>query len=715
MRILYLSIAFVMLSGLIVLVYGEAPHIIPYQARLTDASGNPITNPKYITYKIYTTPADPLGPSPESPLWSETHRVVPNSEGIYNVMLGSLTPFGGDVDFSEPYWLAIVIDGFELCRYQLGSSPYALNLSSLGALDGQVLKWNSSLAKWEAQQDLIGLSVGLQDAYRNGEAITITPSDPGYMKIETQHHDGGLMVQGKGGIEYSLYSELDLQGEDPDYSGSGAVHTKIIDNEASPTKWSYGELCKTVKNPYFEYYSGVTGVYMSSNNDTLAGALGVWYKRGDIADTFAAVLGYVAGVHREEPGYYAGLFKGDVAVSGDLLLESGIDIGGSTGNEGQVLTATGAGDVTWQEPSTGPTFRIRSNTDAWLSDSVRLVEGKNIKLTQFADSICIAFDESDGCPKVCADTISARISNTIEITDSVVLDKAVSMKGDFLNQEIAHCEKYDKVPDGNYISLDWAGFTPIPDNGCDCGDTAFAIIEVADFHVLITEVEVEIWVEHTYNNHLKIQLESPNGTRIFLTEWDGYDYNGFGRPEVYTRFDDDATQNISSAEYPYEGTYVPREDLSDFDGESPNGTWKLRICDDYPGEVGYIRGFRLFLNDSVVCCNWEYLGEASVTYRSGSSIVILSTYTADPAAMSGCKAKLTRSNVSGPLNEGEVLGYAADSPSGAGNQWISATIIHRDDGTEISDATKYYYKLWRMGRIEEDQENWSIVPMMIKE
>lgn len=117
------------LKGLVLLCFvgfaaADVPHLISYQGRLTDASGNPLTGTHNITFRIYDAA------SGGTMLWSETHTVELNSEGLYDVMLGSINPFPASVDFSQPYWLAISVDGgAELCRYQLGAAPYALNIA----------------------------------------------------------------------------------------------------------------------------------------------------------------------------------------------------------------------------------------------------------------------------------------------------------------------------------------------------------------------------------------------------------------------------------------------------------------------------------------------------------------------------------------------------------------------------------------------------------
>ncbi|RKZ28709.1 hypothetical protein DRQ26_00540 [bacterium] len=111
---------------LIVFVFvasGQVPRLISYQGRLLNASGDTLTGTHTISFSLYDVS------SGGSPLWTESHTVTLQA-GVYDVMLGSSTPFPSTVDFSKQYWLGISIDGgAELCRYQLGASPYALNIA----------------------------------------------------------------------------------------------------------------------------------------------------------------------------------------------------------------------------------------------------------------------------------------------------------------------------------------------------------------------------------------------------------------------------------------------------------------------------------------------------------------------------------------------------------------------------------------------------------
>ncbi len=92
----------------------------------------------------------------------------------------------------------------------------------------------------------------------------------------------------------------------------------------------------------------------------------------------------------------AGNFSGSVAitnnlvVSGNVTISGGLNDGVSFGTTGYCLKTDGIGDIYWYSDSVGGSFdRLRSDGNSWLPDSVTLVSGTNITLTQTGDSITI--------------------------------------------------------------------------------------------------------------------------------------------------------------------------------------------------------------------------------------------------------------------------------------------------------------------------------------
>ena len=98
---------------------GSIPHLINYQGMVTDDVGNPLTTPQDLSFRIYD--AEFGGTS----LWDETHNSVPVSNGLFNVILGSINPV--NLRFDEDYWLEIEVGASDTLspRFRLTSVPYA--------------------------------------------------------------------------------------------------------------------------------------------------------------------------------------------------------------------------------------------------------------------------------------------------------------------------------------------------------------------------------------------------------------------------------------------------------------------------------------------------------------------------------------------------------------------------------------------------------------
>ena len=115
---------FITLSSLIILIFltglcsAEIPKLINYQGMLTDNSGNPLNGTYSITFKIYNAESD------GTKKWEETQSTVSVSNGLFNVILGSVTPI--NLDFSEDYWLDITVGAEHMpTRLKFTSVGYA--------------------------------------------------------------------------------------------------------------------------------------------------------------------------------------------------------------------------------------------------------------------------------------------------------------------------------------------------------------------------------------------------------------------------------------------------------------------------------------------------------------------------------------------------------------------------------------------------------------
>lgn len=99
---------------------GAAPAMMNYQGSLTDSVGVPRTGQFSMSFSLY---ADSTG---GSPLWTESYETVSTVRGVFNVLLGSVTPIPQGAFQGARLWLQTVVDEAAFARRPLVSVPYAL-------------------------------------------------------------------------------------------------------------------------------------------------------------------------------------------------------------------------------------------------------------------------------------------------------------------------------------------------------------------------------------------------------------------------------------------------------------------------------------------------------------------------------------------------------------------------------------------------------------
>ncbi len=118
----------------------------------------------------------------------------------------------------------------------------------------------------------------------------------------------------------------------------------------------------------------------------------------------------------------------------------------------------------------------------------------------------------------------------------------------------------------------------------------------------VTDLNVGLVASHSWRGDMDVRLESPLGTEVQLIT---PDTSGAGNDDNYNiEMSDENLEVVNTGSHdtgndtapPYYEFYVrPNNPLTAFDGENPNGTWTLKICDDYTGETGqFIRGELFF-------------------------------------------------------------------------------------------------------------------------
>ena len=110
-----------------VTVNSVMPGVISYQATLTDANGKPLSGNLNLTFGLYATPTG------STALWTETRsgaNAVPVDAGLFNVMLGSLTPIPSDVWSNDILYLGVQVgsDTEMTPREVVGAVPMAMTV-----------------------------------------------------------------------------------------------------------------------------------------------------------------------------------------------------------------------------------------------------------------------------------------------------------------------------------------------------------------------------------------------------------------------------------------------------------------------------------------------------------------------------------------------------------------------------------------------------------
>ena len=107
----------------------------------------------------------------------------------------------------------------------------------------------------------------------------------------------------------------------------------------------------------------------------------------------------------------------------------------------------------------------------------------------------------------------------------------------------------------------------------------------------LTDINVEINLEHSWNADLAIYVTSPSGTRIELVSGVGNGHANF----LGTAFDDEAGTSISQGSPPYQGSFRPSEPLWKMDSEQATGSWILEVHDRFSQDQGVLHGWTLML------------------------------------------------------------------------------------------------------------------------
>ncbi len=201
------------------------------------------------------------------------------------------------------------------------------------------------------------------------------------------------------------------------------------------------------------------------------------------------------------------------------------------------------------------------------------------------------------------------------------------------------------------------------DGSTTCGAPLVRTFSVPDTYT-VADVDIGVLADHFWRADIRMTLQSPLGTRItFATGAGGSADN------LNVRFDDEASATYAANNTnphgltapPYQFTNSPQAVLSGFDGEAVNGTWRLEICDTFPGaDDGNYRRGDLYITESVPMADLSVAVSASTTNPTvgANTTITVQVSNAGPVTATGV-------TVFAQLPPG--LSYVSDTGGGAYN------------------------------------------------
>lgn len=121
---------------------------------------------------------------------------------------------------------------------------------------------------------------------------------------------------------------------------------------------------------------------------------------------------------------------------------------------------------------------------------------------------------------------------------------------------------------------------------------------------IVGDVNLGVFLTHTYRSDLRITLQSPAGTTVAImtnTAGSGDNLNDLFDDEAATLIsahNGTVTDPVTPVPPPYSHSFRPTGLLSAFDGQNAAGTWTMIICDSVAQDVGNFSRADLYITST---------------------------------------------------------------------------------------------------------------------
>jgi subtilisin-like proprotein convertase family protein len=159
---------------------------------------------------------------------------------------------------------------------------------------------------------------------------------------------------------------------------------------------------------------------------------------------------------------------------------------------------------------------------------------------------------------------------------------------------------------------------------------------------VVTDVNVRIRLNHTFDSDLVIALVHPDGSTINLaanrgSSGDNYGSGATSCAGTFTVFDDSAATAIGSGTAPFAGTFKPEQPLAALNGKPTQGTWKLRVNDTAAADTGTVYCVQLDVAAQIpACCSGPVNFPPAVT--SATALPGTDAFSDEPLSVTGVVA-----------------------------------------------------------------------------
>ncbi|PIP78985.1 MAG: hypothetical protein COW84_10495 [Gammaproteobacteria bacterium CG22_combo_CG10-13_8_21_14_all_40_8] len=214
----------------------------------------------------------------------------------------------------------------------------------------------------------------------------------------------------------------------------------------------------------------------------------------------------------------------------------------------------------------------------------------------------------------------------------------------------------------------------IPDNN-NMGITSSLTLSGGPTLVDTSQFSVSVNITHSFRGDLVIRLTSPSGTQVLLKG----------------SANDEAADVIGT--YPIDLT--PVGDLNDFNGETLNGTWQLKVSDNAALDTGTLNSWSIQQKGDASCNTGENrvpvaaVASSNLNASSGGTVSLNASNSSDPDGdtLSFSWVQTSGSNVNLTDSSSAVATFTAPTVTSETNLGFSVTVSDTSGATDTADVT----------------------------